>query len=94
MAALPRGRTRDMPLPSGDGRGGHTGILPFETQFTFVYCEQDLAPARAALTLVDVDGDPGLAVEFGLRVPVLTLAGRVVCEGLYESPRVRDALQV
>jgi hypothetical protein len=25
---------------------------------------------------------------------VLTLAGRIVCEGLYESPRVRDALQV
>jgi hypothetical protein len=59
-----------------------------------VELEQDLAPARAALTLVDVDGDPALAVEFGLRVPVLTLAGRIVCEGLYESPRVRDALQV
>ena len=56
--------------------------------------EQDIAPAKAALTVVDVDGDVALAVEFGLRVPVLTLSGRVVCEGRYESPRVRGALQV
>jgi len=59
-----------------------------------VELEQDLAPARAAVTVVDVDGDPALAVEFGLRVPVLTLSGRVVCEGHYESARVRRALQV
>ena len=59
-----------------------------------VELEQDLAPGQPAITLVDVDGDPALAVEFGLRVPVLTLSGRVVCEGRYESPRVRSALQV
>ncbi len=56
--------------------------------------EQDLAPAHAALAVIDVDSDPALALEYGLRVPVLTLGGRVVCEGRYESPRVRDALQV
>jgi hypothetical protein len=27
-------------------------------------------------------------------VPVLAVAGRVVCEARYDSPRVRDALQV
>jgi len=59
-----------------------------------VELEQDLAPGQAKLTVVDVDGDPALAVEFGLRVPVLTLAGRVVCEGRYESPRVLSALRV
>jgi len=41
-----------------------------------------------------VDGDPVLAAEFGLRVPVLAVAGQVVCEGRYDSPRVRDALRV
>jgi len=55
---------------------------------------QDMGPSYATLVLVDVDGDPGLAAEFGLRVPVLALAGRVVCEGRYDSPRVRDALRV
>ena len=55
---------------------------------------QDLGPSFASLAVVDVDGDPGLAVEFGLRVPVLALAGRVVCEGRYDSPRVREALRV
>jgi hypothetical protein len=55
---------------------------------------QDMGLAYESLTVVDVDDDPALAAEFGLRVPVLTLAGRLVCEGRYESPRVRDALQV
>lgn len=55
---------------------------------------QDMGPSYATLVLVDVDGNPALAAEFGLRVPVLALAGRVVCEGRYDSPRVRDALQV
>jgi hypothetical protein len=55
---------------------------------------QDMGPAYESLTVIDVDSDPALAVEFGLRVPVLTVAGRVVCEGRYESPRVRGALRV
>jgi len=55
---------------------------------------QDMGTSYAMLAVVDVDGDPALAAEFGLRVPVLALAGRVVCEGRYDSPRVRDALRV
>lgn len=55
---------------------------------------QDLGPSGASPAIVDVDGDPGLAMEFGLRVPVLAVAGRVICEGRYDSPRVRQALQV
>jgi hypothetical protein len=55
---------------------------------------QDMGPAYATLTVLDVDRDPALAAEFGLRVPVLTVAGRVACEGRYDSPRVRDALRV
>jgi len=59
-----------------------------------VELSQDMGPSYASLVVVDVDGDSGLAAEFGLRVPVLTLGGRVVCEGRYDSPRVRDALRV
>jgi len=55
---------------------------------------QDMGSSCSSLSIVDVDGDPGLASEFGLRVPVLAVAGRVVCEGRYDSPRVREALQV
>jgi hypothetical protein len=56
--------------------------------------ELDLADTGTLPAVVDVDSDGALAMEFGLRVPVLTLGGKVICEGRYESPRVRDALQV
>lgn len=64
-------------------------------------CEQfhvelslDLGPGIERLRVVDVDRDPDLAVRFGLRVPVLELDGEVLCEGVYEGPRVRAALGV
>ena len=64
-------------------------------------CEQfllelslDLGPAVEALQVVDVDRDADLAVRFGLRVPVLEAGGRVLCEGVYDAARVRQALQV
>lgn len=64
-------------------------------------CEQflvelslDLGPAVERVQIVDVDRDADLAVRFGLRVPVLEAAGVVLCEGVYDAPRVRQALQV
>jgi hypothetical protein len=54
----------------------------------------DQPTAMAGLTLRDVDGETALAAEFGLRVPVLRLAGRVVCEGRYDRGEVAAALQV
>ena len=64
-------------------------------------CEQflvelslDLGPAVEILQVVDVDRDADLAVRFGLRVPVLEAGGRVLCEGVYDAARVRQALQV
>jgi hypothetical protein len=44
------------------------------------------------LHLRDVDVEPGLAAEFGLRVPVLRIAGRAACEGRYDRDEVRVAL--
>jgi hypothetical protein len=44
------------------------------------------------LRLRDVDAEPGLAAEFGLRVPVLRIAGRAACEGRYDRAEVRAAL--
>ena len=40
----------------------------------------------------DVDAETALAQEFGLRVPVLTVDGRVVCEGRYDRDKVVAAL--
>jgi hypothetical protein len=54
----------------------------------------DMGPAYRDLSVVDVDHDPGLAARYGLRVPVLEVAGEVACEGRYDAPRVRRALQV
>lgn len=64
-------------------------------------CEQfllelslDLGPAVEGLQVVDVDQDADLAVRFGLRVPVLEVGGLVLCEGVYDAARIRQALQV
>ncbi len=64
-------------------------------------CEQflldlslDLHLPADEVALVDVDLDPDSALRFGLRVPVLEIAGEVVCEGCYDASRVRRALRV
>jgi hypothetical protein len=54
----------------------------------------DMGARFAAVSSVDVDQDPGLAARFGLRVPVLEADGAVVCEGLYDRDRVRQALRL
>jgi hypothetical protein len=54
----------------------------------------EMGPAYRDLSVVDVDHDPGLAARYGLRVPVLEVAGEVACEGRYDATRVRRALQV
>jgi hypothetical protein len=40
----------------------------------------------------DVDAATALAVEFGLRVPVLTVNAHVACEGRYDQAKVAAAL--
>ncbi len=45
-----------------------------------------------ALDTRDVDAEPALAWEFGLRVPVLTVDGHVACEGRYDRDKVAAAL--
>jgi hypothetical protein len=54
----------------------------------------DLGPVSPAVALIDVDADPALATQFGLRVPVLEMAGEVICEARYDSARVRQALRL
>ena len=56
--------------------------------------EVEFGPAAESLQVVDVDADVELAVQFGLRVPVLALAGEVVCEGVYDASKVKRALAV
>ncbi len=54
----------------------------------------EMGPSVGRIVVVDVDGDPGLAVRYGLRVPVLEVGGKVACEGRYDPAQVRSALRV
>ena len=54
----------------------------------------DLGPAIEQLRVQDVDSDIDLAVRYGLRVPVLERDGVLLCEGVYDGARVREALGV
>ncbi|MGA0041239.1 MAG: glutaredoxin family protein, partial [Pirellulales bacterium] len=50
--------------------------------------EELLAERQPQLDLVDVDADPVWTRLYGLRVPVLTFDGRVVCEGRFSEAAV------
>jgi hypothetical protein len=52
----------------------------------------DHPAAIAGLRTHDVDADAALATEFGLRVPVLVVGGRIACEGRYDGAKVAAAL--
>lgn len=64
-------------------------------------CEQflmdlslEIGPAVERLAVVDVDHDPDLAVRYGLRVPVLVAGADVLCEGVLDAGRLREALRL
>ena len=50
--------------------------------------EDMLVCAGVSVDRVDVDADPAAAARFGLRVPVLEAAGRVIMEGRFDPARV------
>lgn len=43
--------------------------------------------------VVDIDDDPALRLEFGDRVPVLTAAGRILCEARFQRSPVIGYLE-
>ena len=47
--------------------------------------EEMLASRPAETVVVDVDAAPGLAEEFGTRVPVVEVDGRILIEGRFEE---------
>lgn len=64
-------------------------------------CEQfllelslELGPAFEQVRILDVDTDPELAVRYGLRVPVLEVDGRLVCEGVLDPGKAGAALKL
>ena len=63
-------------------------------------CEEMKAEMRAAkvegqyrLVEVDVDSERGLKKRYGLRIPVLTIAGRECFEGRLDRSAFRKAIQ-
>lgn len=54
-------------------------------------CEQAedmLASRTAEMRVVDIDSSADLAREFGTRVPVVEVDGRVVIEGRFDEPEL------
>ncbi|MDX1506776.1 MAG: glutaredoxin family protein [Woeseiaceae bacterium] len=52
----------------------------------------DLVDGEAEVAVHDVDRDAALAREYGVRVPVVRCAGRLVCEARLDPAAVRAAL--
>lgn len=52
----------------------------------------ELVDGQAEIAVHDVDEDAALQREYGVRVPVVVLAGRVVCEARLDAAAVRSAL--
>jgi Glutaredoxin-like domain (DUF836) len=52
-----------------------------------------LARGRALVEVVDVDTDAALREEYGLRVPVLSCNGRLLCEYHLDRRAVEEALR-
>jgi Glutaredoxin-like domain (DUF836) len=52
-----------------------------------------LVRGRAVVQVVDVDTNAALREEYGIRVPVLTCDGRLLCEYRLDSRAVEEALQ-
>lgn len=50
--------------------------------------EDMLASRIAEMSVVDVDSSADLAREFGTRVPVVEVNGRVVIEGRFDEPEL------
>jgi hypothetical protein len=48
--------------------------------------------AGIALDVVDVDGDESLRMRYGHKIPVLMLAGELVCHGRLDASEVYKAL--
>ncbi|MFO8075228.1 MAG: glutaredoxin family protein [Egibacteraceae bacterium] len=51
-----------------------------------------LAEGRAAVEVVDVDGEPALAERYGPRVPVVAVDGVEVAEGVVDPATLAEAL--
>ena len=53
----------------------------------------EAADAIPAVTIVDIDSDPALERQFGLKVPVLLLDGSVVCHYTLNSNELLRLVQ-
>lgn len=52
-----------------------------------------LAGHGLAVEVRDVDADPATRARFGMKIPVLTLDGRLVCHGRFEAARLERMLR-
>jgi hypothetical protein len=53
---------------------------------------EQLGPSRLSYEVRDVDADPASHRRFGLKIPVLTFDGSLVCHGRYDARAVARLL--
>ena len=52
-----------------------------------------LAGRGLAVEVRDVDADPAIRARFGMKIPVLTLDGRLVCHGRFAAAQLERMLR-
>jgi hypothetical protein len=50
------------------------------------------AAQGVAIDVIDVDGEPAARVRYGHKIPVLLLAGELVCHGRLDPEEVHKAI--
>lgn len=50
------------------------------------------AASGVPVDIIDVDGDPAARIRYGHKIPVLLLAGELVCHGHLDADEVDKAL--
>ena len=78
----------------------HPGLVLYVREGCHL-CEQflmdlslEIGPAVERLVVVDVDGDPDLAIRYGLRVPVLAVGPTCSARGCSDAERLRAAIRL
>lgn len=51
-----------------------------------------LVRGRATLEVRNIDDDPALAAEYGIRIPVVEVNGKALCQHVLDRDAILDAL--
>ena len=81
------------PATVSDGHPGQSVLTVYSRRGCHL-CEDLLAElepllrGRAAVKVVDIDGDPSLAMQYGVSIPVVCAGGRELCRHVLDRAAV------